>query len=40
MIILFLTRQKFFAVLIGLVTNGGPWLPFLACCLESRAFQA
>ena len=21
-------------MLIGLVTNGGAWLPFLACCLE------
>ena len=33
-IISFLTRQEFLGVLIGLVTNGGARLPFLACCLE------
>ena len=25
------------SVLIELVMNGGGWLPFLACCLESEA---
>ena len=35
-IISFLTRQEFLGVLIRLVTNGGAWLPFLACCLESK----
>ena len=33
-IISFLTRQGFLGVLIGLVTNEGARLPFLACCLE------
>ena len=32
----FLTRQEFLGVLIGLVTNGGARLPFLACCFERR----
>ena len=30
----FLTRQEFLGVLIGLVTNGGAWLPFLTCCFK------
>ena len=33
-IISFLTCQGFLGVLIGLVTNEGARLPFLACCLE------
>ena len=32
----FLTRQEFLGVLIGLVTNGGARLLFLACCFERR----
>ena len=39
-IISFLTCQEFLGVLIALLTNGGTRLPFLACCLESRAFHA
>ena len=35
-IISYLTHQEFLGVLIGLVTNGGVRLPFLACCLERR----
>ena len=28
--------QEFLGVLIGLVTNGGARLPFLACCFKRR----